>query len=605
MITLENVTKTYTTKGGEVEALRGISLELPQSGLYCVVGKSGCGKSTLLNLLGGLDTPTSGAVLLDGKPTDTDASRKKVSYVFQDFGLFPFLTAEENIRVTGCSHEEAQRLLGQVGLEGFGKRSMRTLSGGEQQRLAIARALSRHCAVILADEPTGNLDEDNAEDVFRTFVEIAKTRLVVVVTHDNEAAEQYADTILYLSDGQITEVKELRAKASAQTEIRAVESAPDVNKSRFGQNLKFAVALLRRGTGRSVVFCLLLTLFFSFLFLLQMFLSANTLNLTFRLIRENDYKYITVGQGDKNDGSTYLEFNRDTLQYLKERSNFVLGDLGVSFQTRQSDFGIIFGELPDLKILEGTNEGGVLIARSASNAANSNNPAVGDTFRIFEKTVRIVGIFDDRVAGFSEPMPKHLIAERDMPELSRSYTARGAMIAIEEGYENLIRDLINEYGCYFRFLGTAEMKDGTTVDTTSFVLYRGSIADNFWGIGLAVTAVLGVLSVLYVVYFTAFFITESKRDIAILRAFGASGGEVRLIFLLQCCFLLLVSLVAAIVATAITAWQLNAAAWISYLRVNGYSALVAIGMIAVCLASVLLPLRRLKRMSLNPMMKKA
>lgn len=602
MITLENVTKTYHTDGGEVQALRGISLELPASGLYCVVGKSGCGKSTLLNLLGGLDSPTSGTVLFDGESPETDDSRKKVSYVFQDFGLFPFLTAEENIRVTGCLHEEALRLLEKVGLEGFGKRSMRTLSGGEQQRLAIARALSHHCKVILADEPTGNLDEDNAEDVFKTFVEIAKTKLVVIVTHDKEAAEQYADPIIYLSDGQISGTKELHAVNSAETEERD-QSAPAAKKSRFGQNLKFSVALLRRGKGRSVAFCFLLMLFFCFLFLLQAFLSANTLDLALRHIRENDVKYVGLGQEYKKENHKHIEFNQNTLDYLKEHSDFVLGEFSIGFNMDQSDFGITYGELPDLKILEGNKEGGVLVARS-----EAVRVPVGESFSIFGQSVQIVGIFDDSGTAMAAGMPKYLIAEKDMPELDRTCTARGAMIAIEDGYETLIKDLINKYDCYFRSLGTAEGKDGKLVDMTNNLLNTGYIANEFWGLGLGVTALLGVLSVLYVVYFTAFFVSESKRDIAILRAFGSSTGEVRLIFLLQCLFLLLVSLAAAIVITAVAIWLINAElcsiAAFSVLRVNGYSVLLAVGMIAVCLSSVLLPIRKLKKMNLNPMMRK-
>jgi len=214
---LEEVCYTYKTKYQSVEAVRGISYAFESGQLYALMGSSGSGKTTLLSLMAGLDVPTSGRVLCEGTATDAmDLNRyrrEKAAVIYQDFRLFPLLTVAENVMYplelrgmkTKQAKEEAIRLLARVGLsEEYADRFPAMLSGGEQQRVAIARALGMETKVLLADEPTGNLDETNSEKIFDMLLELAHKEgyLVIVVTHD-ESLGALADVKVRIRDGMI------------------------------------------------------------------------------------------------------------------------------------------------------------------------------------------------------------------------------------------------------------------------------------------------------------------------------------------------------------------------------------------------------------------
>ena len=220
MIDLSKVGKMYRQGTREVHALKQITLHIGKGEFLSVMGPSGSGKSTLLNLIGGLDQATSGEVFLDGKAlhaiTDTELTlirRRRIGYIFQFFNLLPLLTAEENVGlpllIDGFPFSQirprAAALLDQVGLgDRIGHRPEQ-LSGGEMQRVAIARALITDPAVILADEPTGNLDSHTSEDIFlllRTLNDQGQT--IVMVTHDPKAAA-YGSRVITMQDGSLVE----------------------------------------------------------------------------------------------------------------------------------------------------------------------------------------------------------------------------------------------------------------------------------------------------------------------------------------------------------------------------------------------------------------
>ncbi len=176
--------------------------------MYAILGPSGCGKTTLLSLLGGLDSPTSGNILFEGKDVaqaGLAAHRKKnVSFIFQNYNLIDYMTPQENVRL--ISKKQALPFLERLGLTKEEiKRNVLKLSGGQQQRVAIARALASEAPVILADEPTGNLDEDTAGDITEILKESAHQmkKCVVVVTHSNELAKQ-ADVVFRLKKGELS-----------------------------------------------------------------------------------------------------------------------------------------------------------------------------------------------------------------------------------------------------------------------------------------------------------------------------------------------------------------------------------------------------------------
>jgi ABC-type lipoprotein export system ATPase subunit len=217
---LEEITKTYLTDGQAVHALNGVSLSAHRGEFVALVGRSGCGKSTLLNLAGAMDFPSSGRVLLDGVSTTelndhavTLLRRQKVGFIFQSFQLLHTLTVLENVELplllAGESNtgERAQEQLELVELGDLGSRMPHQLSGGQMQRVAIARAMVNAPKLLLADEPTGNLDTQTGNVVLKLLRRIADERgtAILMATHSVEAAG-IADTVIKLRDGKIEEV---------------------------------------------------------------------------------------------------------------------------------------------------------------------------------------------------------------------------------------------------------------------------------------------------------------------------------------------------------------------------------------------------------------
>ncbi|MBK8316458.1 MAG: ABC transporter ATP-binding protein [Acidobacteria bacterium] len=215
-----NVTREYRMSAETVRALSDVSVSIERGEFAAILGTSGSGKSTLLNLFGGLDRPTSGEILFDGKSltplTSLEMSRYRlnsVGMIFQNFNLIPTMTALENVALSlafaGSGRQErkirALKLLESVGLAHRGTHRPSELSGGEQQRVSIARAIANNPQVLLADEPSGNLDSSRAGEVMELLNEmrLKDGRTVILVTHDQELASRYATRILRLKDGKV------------------------------------------------------------------------------------------------------------------------------------------------------------------------------------------------------------------------------------------------------------------------------------------------------------------------------------------------------------------------------------------------------------------
>ena len=216
-LTLNNVKYTYKSKYQTVNALKGVSYDFHPGKFYAHIGRSGSGKTTLLSLMAGLDLPTEGEIVFEGAPTsqvDRDKYRRNdVTVIYQSYNLFPLLTIVENVTFplelkhvpAAKAKEIAREKLRLVGLdETYDKRFPNMLSGGEQQRVAIARALASDAKIILADEPTGNLDTENSDIVFDLLQRLAHEEgyCVIVVTHDLSLADR-ADEVLRLKDGML------------------------------------------------------------------------------------------------------------------------------------------------------------------------------------------------------------------------------------------------------------------------------------------------------------------------------------------------------------------------------------------------------------------
>lgn len=230
LIQSQKLTKTFLKGSTEVHALDNVSLEISQGEFVSIVGRSGSGKSTLLNLIGGLDTATSGSIqILDKELTHMDRNelalhrRETVGMIFQSFNLIPSRTAVENVTLAlafaGVKRKDrpgaAKKVLGVVGLGDRLDHTPGELSGGEAQRVAIARALVNNPRIILADEPTGNLDSKTSEEILEILVRLNKDQnlTVLMVTHDEASATATSNRLIRLLDGRVIEDKQLRRSA--------------------------------------------------------------------------------------------------------------------------------------------------------------------------------------------------------------------------------------------------------------------------------------------------------------------------------------------------------------------------------------------------------
>ncbi|MBI4738959.1 ABC transporter ATP-binding protein [Candidatus Woesearchaeota archaeon] len=223
VIKLENVWKVYRMGGVNVPALRGLDLDIRQGEFVAIMGPSGSGKSTCMNMVGCLDTPTKGSIFLDGQDisrmSESDLAQirgRKIGFIFQQFNLIPTLTALENVMLPmvfqNTNEEErfdrGRKLLRLVELEDRAEHKPGELSGGQQQRVAIARSLSNDPSVILADEPTGNLDTKTGAKVMDFLAKIHREekKTIIMVTHDEHVAD-HADRVEFLKDGAIAKTK--------------------------------------------------------------------------------------------------------------------------------------------------------------------------------------------------------------------------------------------------------------------------------------------------------------------------------------------------------------------------------------------------------------
>ena len=255
MLRTNNITKTYLiNKDNKVEALKGLSLDLPDTGMVFLVGESGSGKTTLLNILSSIEKPSGGEIIVDGINLSTAKEKvlnnyrnKEIGIIFQNYNLLQDETVESNIKLAlelqgrkKFSKVKVQEVLQKVGLEGYEGRKITQLSGGQQQRVAIARALIKSPKIIFADEPTGNLDSETSEDIMALFKDLSDNRLVVIVCHDMDLAKKYADRIITLKDGSIEKDEIINGKEKDTENVSVREEKKKAKHLPFARQLKFA-----------------------------------------------------------------------------------------------------------------------------------------------------------------------------------------------------------------------------------------------------------------------------------------------------------------------------------------------------------------------------
>lgn len=340
MLELKNVTKIYCSKSKiKVNALKDVSVNFPRKGLFFITGKSGCGKTTLLNILGGLDAPTSGEVYFDGEKIDLknlhvadNYRRLSIGFVFQDYNLIDNETIMENVNIAaqlvGKTSEDVANAISRVGLSEHAKQYTDELSGGQKQRVAIARVLVKDSKVVLADEPTGNLDSSNAEDIFLLLKELSADRLIVVVTHDSESAEKYGDGIICISDGKITNNS---ICAVANNEMKRIEK---INNNSYSVRKKtlFGLGVKNLGCkkGRSILTAVVLLLSITVLLWAQMLLSTTSEKVLGRELKTYNQQQILLYQGynfdkyvlnDEASKESHPNISLSALKYIYENTN--------------------------------------------------------------------------------------------------------------------------------------------------------------------------------------------------------------------------------------------------------------------------------------------
>ncbi len=231
MLKVDIKSKIYKMKNENFKALDNVSFEIKNKGIVCILGPSGSGKTTLMNIVGALDSDFEGDVIINNKSLknsknkDLDSYRKNtIGFIFQNFSLVNKLTAYENVEVAlTLSNEKNKKnkvmdLLKKVEMDKFAKRRVNVLSGGQKQRIAIARALANDPDIILADEPTGALDSKMSREIMELLKELAKTKLVLIITHSQELVEKYADSVIKMEDGKVLSIEDLKEKVGIESE---------------------------------------------------------------------------------------------------------------------------------------------------------------------------------------------------------------------------------------------------------------------------------------------------------------------------------------------------------------------------------------------------
>ena len=335
MIELKNVSKSYRLANGvEKKALNCVSLNFPETGLVFVVGKSGSGKSTLLNIIGGLDKEDSGEVIVDGKSLkqfkneDYDYYRNEyIGFVHQEANLIPDYNVYENIMISlklkgmKISYEDCDKLLDYLSLNGLGNRNINELSGGEKMRVSIARALVKNPKILICDEPTGSLDLETGNQIFKILKSVSKNRLVIVVTHDINNAKIYGDYLIQIDNGSIIS-NNLVCETLSNASFRSTRS-----KLPFKEKFRFAFKNLFNNKVK--LFFSLLLVFLSLIFLL-ISLNFNNADIAYTqsiILNDLGYNKVLIKKYDyvKNNISDMYYDSYFTDENVKSLSN-VLGE---------------------------------------------------------------------------------------------------------------------------------------------------------------------------------------------------------------------------------------------------------------------------------------
>jgi len=449
MIELKNLGKIYKSKKSvDTEALKNINIKFDNKGMTFILGKSGCGKSTLLNILGGLDTPTSGEVLYNGKSfkdykeKDYDSYRNEVvGFVFQEYNLIDKFNVFENVAYplklqnNRIDENRVIEALNKVGLGELKDRKVNELSGGQKQRVAIARAIVKNPNIILADEPTGNLDSESAKGIFELLKSLSTEILVIVISHDEESARTYGDRIVFLQDGVITGV-------TSNNEIELVQSTNSTrrNKLPFKEILGIAFKNLGKRKGKLILSIILISITISLFGLSVMQKYIKDKDESVRLLDKYEAKYITVNKLVKQPGlsgplkgfyrNTHSPFELTDEEFNKVKKEYNL-DLKKAYYFSRS-----FGRIPFFKPLS--------LVEEEESKAKYLDVFVSFNYTLFKELDK--DEFNFKLIGRAPSNYEEIVISK----LYADYLIRNGTYLYEEELENMIYDYnaarTNKYG---------------------------------------------------------------------------------------------------------------------------------------------------------------
>lgn len=612
MIEISNVNKKYHSKANEeVVAIDGINLKFNHNGLVFILGKSGSGKSTFLNILGGLDSANTSKIFINKKKlnrfdetTCSEYRNTYIGFVFQEYNLLDDLNVYDNIALAlqmqnrEVDRETVLNILKEVDLEGLEERELDELSGGQKQRVAIARALVKNPEIILADEPTGNLDSETSEQVFELFKRISKDKLIICVSHDAEYAHKYADRIIEISDGKIirdTNPEVMEDDVQAPDMIRPVLPKSFIYHMSVGNILNNKLRMVVTSVIVAFLMAILTAVYTTLnvstavdvdLFkassmnhLMVMRRNSETRELsTDQLVRiqrvlpdygANLYKRFNLvkeGQLLNISSLSFGELNKDSLSSENTRLlsesyldviktlplNFVETSVGSSIydnligaEPKNNHEVVISSYLADLMVQSGYLVDGNLVKFDTyQEVVNSNiNLMLGETL------VKVVGVLEHQTP----------ILDKETTALNTVYSN----IYVQRGFLSSVdfESQLNSYGIYITNYASLpelmhDVKNAGYISLTP--IYSDSL-ENFTRFELSllisvIVPLIGYLALVFLANYISGSIIYRKKQIGILRAMGNFISNVEHVFRLEA---IIVGLIIMVIAYFLTPYFVN------------------------------------------------
>lgn len=579
MLILNNISKKYP--GSKNEVLKNINLKFENQGLVCILGPSGCGKSTLLNLIGCLDNPSSGYIMIDDRVMNT-LNKKEVDYyhhkyvgfIYQNYNLIDYLNVVDNIELIN-KNNYLKELLDYLSLSNKKNKNVKKLSGGERQRVSIARSLVNDPHILLCDEPTGALDSTNSEKILTMLKNISKEKLVIVVTHNEELARLYADRIITLKDGEVIEDTKKNIKnnighyESQKVKISKRKILNIIIKNIINKYKRNILSILAFSIGL-ISLSIVLGISSGFnksieieeknsLSKYPIYISEDSTNL------ENDLKDIFKSEKSNDDNLIYSvneEHKNELTQEFVQNLKVINNNLDYQINTHIIDNKIITTsnkQIQELNIKAGRNlsstEDAILILKNnqiSSDVLKSINlnkeyysyeELLNHEFKINKKAYRIIGIASINEDSYLSDITGILCLDTNFQDLIPY-----AIYLYPKSYQDktLITNHLNKYQdiWYTDYSTTIKNLSTTLIDAISIVL-------------LAFSFISLIVSTIMIGIITFISVMERIKEIGILKSLGLSNNNILKIFYGENIIIAIISSIISISVCLVLSYPIN------------------------------------------------